>query len=279
MLLAACSSAPLDPDWQQRSAVVVELRGFDPPTQLPAGFDEPDAEGLIGIGDFVVFGLRLDRRGVKRDWFLHVAVEAIEVSPWTYRDGKPRHDVVVDCHVLDGASLDVGREQLRLRLEFLRRGLARACRGEGERIGQGFLSKGPDDWSERFRALVALNELLVVVRKSDALSGILWEVVDAPSLWSVLGNLGARVTQLYDFDNARPAAAVSLGPTMVPAWQLPVELRVNDAPALRSLVVVTDADSPWSLCAGVVAISAAHPTDPDVTFAMRLLAARRGRSL
>lgn len=58
-------------------------------------------------------------------------------------------------------------------------------------------------------------------------------------------------------------------------FELPVQLTVNRVPALRCKFFVTEPKSPLNLCAGVVAVTAWHPRDPDTELRMRLLAARR----
>jgi hypothetical protein len=191
--------------------------------------------------------------------------------------------VRVGAEVYDRAGAQLGRDELVLSARQLERGLARACRGEQAQPATP-ASNAPGElfapMPERIEATLALHTLLAVVRKSKLLYGVLYEVIDKPSLWSVITHFGVRVSTLDHFDQARPAAPFTLGSgagaVEVPAWEAPLELRLNGAPALRSIVTVVDPVSPLILCTGVVALRAFRPSDPKVTFTLRLLAARRG---
>lgn len=275
-LVAACASGELDPQWATREREVVAASAFVATMDLPAGFDAL-APGIgVTVGDAVLFGLRLQRGEQVRDWFLHVAVEAIEPVSWTYEDGKPRELVRVRSAVHAGDGELLGAEMLKLERDFLERGLARACRGEGVKPAKGMLNRGPEDWPERFRAHLALTQLLAIARKSPILRPLLYEVVDMPSLWSVITHLGARMSMRAHFDDVRVVAGERFDDVDVPAWSLPHELLINGDPALHNHILVTDPHSPLALCAGIVAITSVHPTDPSRVFTMRLVAARRG---
>ncbi len=273
---AGCASGAVDPQWATRERGVVAASAFVATPELPKGFDAL-APGIgIAVGDEVLFGLRLQRGDEVRDWFLHVVVEGIEPVSWTYEDGKLRELVRVRSAVHAGDGEPLGAETLKLERDFLERGLARACRGEGRQRGNLLENRGPEDWPESFRAQVALGQLLAIARKSPILRPLLYEVVDMPSLWSVITHFGARMSMRAHFDDVRAVAGERLGDAGVPAWSLPHELLINGDPALHNHILVTDPHSPLALCAGIVAITSVHPTDPSRVFTMRLVAARRG---
>ncbi|HEX5050298.1 MAG TPA: hypothetical protein VFZ65_00870 [Planctomycetota bacterium] len=275
LAVAGCASGELDPQWAAREPVVAVPASFSTTPELPAGFDGLRPDLGIEAGDEVLFGLRLDVGETRRDWFLRVAVESIDPSGAVYRNGRSHDLVHVVATVHDGAGELLGTEHLVLGRDHLERGLSRACRGEGLREGKGLFAEGPEDWPESFRATVALGQLLGVVRRSAILRGLLYEVVDPPSIWSVVLHLGVSMSTRAYFDEAGPADAVAVGDRTVPVWSLPHELLVNGDPALRSHILVTDPHSPLALCAGIVAITSVHPTDATRSFTMRLLSARR----
>ncbi len=273
---AGCASGALDPQWATREHEVVAASAFVAAADLPRGFDALAPGVGVAVGDAVLFGLRLQTGEQVRNWFLHVAVEAIEPVSWTYEDGKARELVRVRSAVHTGDGELLGAETLKLQRDFLERGLARACRGEGEQRGKGMLNRGPEDWPETFRAQLALSQLLAIARKSPILRPLLYEVVDMPSLWSVITHLGARMSMRAHFDDVRVVEGEGIGDAAVPAWSLPHELLINGDPALQNHILVTDPHSPLALCAGILAITSVHPTDPSRVFTMRLVAARRG---
>lgn len=269
-----CASGTVDSQWATREHDVVAASTFAATADLPAGFDAR-APGIgVAVGDEVLFGLRLKREHDVRDWLLHIAVEGLEPVSWTYEDGKARELVRVRSAVHAGDGALLGAETLKLERDFLERGLARACRGEG--IGKTLENRGPEDWPETVRAQIALSQFLAIARKSPILRPLLYEVVDMPSLWSVITHFGARMSMRAHFDDVRVVAGERLGDAAVPAWSLPHELLINGDPALHNHILVTDPHSPLALCAGIVAITSVHPTDPSRAFTMRLVAARRG---
>jgi hypothetical protein len=57
-----------------------------------------------------------------------------------------------------------------------------------------------------------------------------------------------------------------------------VELQLNDVPALRSKLLVTEPRSPLNLSAGILVVDAFQPSDPSARVTIRVLAARRAPS-
>jgi hypothetical protein len=115
-----------------------------------------------------------------------------------------------------------------------------------------------------------------VVQDDPVLSPLLWQVVDKPSLWSLVQNFGAHVLVQPQFREARRV------PSPVPAagarvHRVPMTLSVNDAEALQTELLVRPSVPPFALCGGIVAATAWHPRHRDRAFTMVLLAARRGR--
>ncbi len=278
VLLVGCAATPADPDWRRGQTAVADAAAFRVPSSLRSGFDALVPAQVVSRGDALLYGLRLERDATCREWFLQVQAAGIEQAPWKYRDGKQHLRGRVRAQLFDAASVELGAEELQVECEYLERGLAGACRGEGVQEEQAVPFSGSEAWPESFRAAVALGQFLALIRKSPLLQSLLWQVVDPPSVFSVLGHLGAEVTQRHFFAEAHSGPVVQLGDASAPTWSVPVELYVNGTAALRSHVVVTDPSAPLALGAGIVAVTACHPTKPNRTFTMRLLAAHMGRS-
>jgi hypothetical protein len=254
-------------------AAAAEAAGFAVPAALELGFDGKVAGGRIAAGDRVLFGVRLDRDGEVEVRFVQVEVVGVEVQEWELPfalagDGSAAPAVGqmpfarVHATVRDADGRQLGDDTVLLHALELEHGLVAACRGDG-----------PD---ESRRAINALRDVLRVARGSPALRALLWQVVDVPSLFSVIWHFGVKVSLAENFAGSRSGGPLALGEARVPTWEAPLELRLNGAPALRCRVLVTDPDAPWALCAGVVAIQAASPSHPQRTVTMRLHGARRG---
>jgi hypothetical protein len=282
---------------------------FPGASAMLAGFDAPVADGEWRVGDEVLLGLRLARDGACRHWLLHLRLaEPLAREPgadsaplppvaWPLRvNGVDTVVASAACRVhatvadADGAAL--GRCEPLLPRDLLAAGFADACRLVGARRAQraeaGASGRdegaGGGDGGDAFyrgvdvqplaRATVAAVALLQVVQEDGVLAPLLWEVVERPSLWSVVTSLGVRALLRPRFHDAEPtpspvAAAGS-------AWRVPMTLLVNDDPALLTELYVVPSAPPFALCGGIVAAMARHPTDPSLELSLVLLAARRG---
>ena len=117
--------------------------------------------------------------------------------------------------------------------------------------------------------------MLKVIRDSDVLFDVLLEVIDKPSVLSVIVNFGVRVSVRHRFDKAQALAPVAVGGREFPVYELPVELQLNGVPALRSKLLVTEPRSPLNLSAGILGMDAFQPSDPSARVSIRVVAARR----
>jgi hypothetical protein len=204
--------------------------------------------------------------------------------------------------VMDEHGTAIGRSEPLLPRDFLAHGFARACELVGERRaalaattpaaggepGDPNASAdggdGGTDGDDGFyrgldvqpfaRATVAAVALLQVVQEDDVLAPLLWQVVEAPSVWSVLTGLGVRVMLRPRFHAAETMPSPAQPDRA--CWRVPMRLFVNDSLALLCDVCAVPSAPPFALCGGIVAALARHPTDPGVAFSLVLLGARRG---
>ncbi len=266
------------------------------------GFDAADVEGEWRAGDEVLFGLRLRRATGDRHWLLHVrltepvalarvgeqgaVLDPVPPIDWTLRvNGEPQRFRSASCRVLatvhDADGNVLGRSEPLLPREFLARGFGEACalvqqqrrvvrRAHDETVFYQDLDVRP--FAE---ATVAAMAMLQVVQDDEVLAPLLWEVIEKPSVWSVVKNLGAKVVVRPRFHAAvetRSPVAVAVAR----AWRVPLALVVNEQPALATELLVVPSCVPFALAAGIVGALAKSPLHTDIEFSMLLLAARRG---
>lgn len=279
-LLGCAAGPPPDPGWDVRPAAAAGAATFAGYQQLLDGFDPATTASDMRAGDQVLYGLRLEKRGRVRTRF--VLVEALDPQHKRYVDKLDgvHHTLLARVRVLDADMNELGRDEVLIWRHRLVRGLARACRGETPAPGPAatpatgvqavFAGWRP---TERQLAHLSLRSMLRIVRESAVLRDVFWQVLDPPSLFSVIREFGIKVRLRSNFD--RSTAVDNLAPWAGTTYELPVELEVNDQPALRCKFFVTDPDSPLNLCAGVLAITAWHPRQPATRLQLRLLAARR----
>ncbi len=296
-LLAACVGP-------STAALAVAVPTFGAHSDFPggpailAGFDRAQAGAEWRAGDEVLFGLQLQRDGVSRHWLLHVrlteplAIARVgeEVGPgttwvaptaWTLRvNGEARTFHSRCCRVLatvlDAEGKVLGRTEPLLPRDFLAGGFARACDAlDAIRLGHPRRRIRSSDGDPFAAATVTAIALLGIVQDDPVLAPLLWQVIDKPSVWSVVQNLGARVLVEPGFQDT------VVVPSPVPATgaqvhAVPLGLSVNGVEALAAELLVRPSPPPFGLCGGIVAATANHPRHRDRAFSMVLLAARRG---
>ncbi len=297
LALAACRASPAPEvalDGADRPAPAAD---FPAPARLLQGFDPRADDRAWRAGDEALYGLRVLRDGDVRHWLLRLEVlepepaddagRALGAVDWELRiNGALQRFASRRCRVratvMDERGDVLGETSPLLPRDFLARGIADACalvHGDGRRWRKAPAAGGADagrlDVRPLAEATVSAVALLQIVQHDDVLSPLLWEVVERPSLWSVVKNLGAKVVLRPRFQAVRKAASPVPG-VPVATWRLPISLYVNDEPALHVDLFVADPSPPFALGGGVLGATARHPTRPDLEFSLRLLSARRG---
>jgi len=312
-LAAACNTIQPQPP-PVNGAMTVDL----PKTEFPgantmaAGFDERIADQSWEMDDEVVFALRL-RRGEQVDrWLLRLSVMlgerltgSLDSEPltkgiglweemsWTYTitDHGERRDAQVKSKLLpvvatvcDEQGRKLTTSVVKLPVRLLGRGVlpaidcalaatqaqAQATPGEPARE----VSLQP-----LVEATIGLMSLLNVVQEDDALADYFWQVVEKPSLWSIITGFGVKATFSMGFEKSVPAASLPPDlPAANRAFVVPMQIDVNGSPALFLELTATDAARPYSLCGGIVGGVARHPTKADYALELQLIAARLGKA-
>lgn len=300
--LLGCSIAPLPvvpPD--PATAPALTLSEFPGAT---IGFDDRSDDPSWQGNDEVLFALRLRKGDEVHRWLLRLEVmlgerlvaridndnehdiELWGTQTWTWtstREGVTRHltatskmlPILVTVGDEHGTELD--RSVVRLPANLLGRGVLPAVELA---LHEEATTEPVDDDALRpmVEAMIAMMALLNVVQQDDALAEYFWQVVERPSVWSVVTSLGVRATLSMPFEQSLPATRLPAElPAADSAYVVPLRIDVNGSPALLADVVATDARRPYALCGGMVAAIARHPSNPHITFELQLLSARLGK--
>ncbi|MBL9077033.1 MAG: hypothetical protein JNL08_05995 [Planctomycetes bacterium] len=303
-IAAACSTAPaplVAPD----PTVLPTLTAAEFPGAGALRFDERHDDASWHGDDAVVFALRLRKGEIVHRWLLRLEVllgeELVarvdggdskirlwENRTWQYsvmKNGQeePRElrsrVMPVTVTVSDEHGKPLTRSMVRLPTRLLGGGLLPAIDLTRELVAQGrsTVDAGDTDIEPVVAAIVGTLALLNVVQEDDALAEYFWQVVEKPSVWSILTGLGVRATMSMEFEHSVPAPRLPAGlPAVDRAFLVPLRIDVNGSPALLADVVAVDARRPYALCGGMVAAVARHPSNPDITFELQLLGAERG---
>jgi hypothetical protein len=295
--LAACQAPATAELAVATPSAAIDLADFPAPRHLLRGFDERQPEGPFRVGDEVLLGLRLRKALEVRNWLLQLRVleataldasgQPVKPVTWSLRiNGELQQFASQVCRVevivMDEYGLELGRSQPCLPSDFLSHGMAAACRFVQARRDQ------PSGWRRRrgrdfdrqadlrplAEATVAAVALLQVVQEDSVLAPILWQIIEKPSIWSVVANMGAKVMLRPSFHLVSRAES-PVPKLREPAWHLPLALEVNQQPALNVDLLITDATPPFSLAGGLLGATASHPTDATRELSLLLLSARR----
>lgn len=306
---ATASLAPRHPPALSAPLAMVDFPGA---ARVLAGIDAASDDDEWAVGDQLLFGLQLSKAGETRRWLMRLQVRRarldkqigkvhtsdgrdfppIEFDANSYTmmsytapvDGETRSfervslALPVAVTIFDADGSELGASEVLLPTEVLREGLLDAV---AIARAHPALATGESATPEQLRQLVdsymSLISLLNVVKEDSVLAQYFWQVVEKPSLWSALTHFGIDVSIDIQLQNSVAARAM---PPLLPASEraviVPVRIDVNGSPALSVDVLATDPRRPFSLCGGMVAASAHHPSDPSLHFDVQVLAARLG---
>lgn len=303
LLLTACSAIPIElraPD--PRVATSLRLSEFPGAYALLHEFDTRRGDTEWQEGDSVLFGLRLRKGEDTHRWLLRLAVVGEKISGyldtdtdvaileerrWSYTaiigDDKQQIPIesgmrLIGVSVHDEHGKQLGTSLVKLPADLMSRGLLPGieCALAHQNAGGDFQSFATAaDVRPMAEGLISLIALLDVVQNDSVLEDYFWQVVQKPSIWSVIAEFGVRATLTASLEKSVPVPNLPLHlPPTERAFAMPLRVDVNDNPALLADVIAVSAQRPFGLCGGIVAASARHPTDPSLTFDVQLLAAR-----
>ena len=136
------------------------------------------------------------------------------------------------------------------------------------------LSQSEVDFDSSIGSTCLLFTLQQLGKDDSTLHSLLFSVVDAPSILSVVMNLGVEVVISSLLGSEGPTLAV--GERTVPTRVLPVQIEVNGDCALVAHLVCCESQLPAAIAGGVLGAVARHPSEPARIAVLRLLAIRRG---
>lgn len=103
---------------------------------------------------------------------------------------------------------------------------------------------------------------------------LLLRIAKQPSWWSVLTNRGVSVGIQPTPDDSDQPVTIRLGNQMFDGVRTPMQIIVNDKPAVFLDVYAAPIRGPLGVTNGIVLIEARHPTDPDRRATLRLAGTR-----
>jgi hypothetical protein len=131
------------------------------------------------------------------------------------------------------------------------------------------------------RALIgsdlALNSYADLVMETPGIDALFYKVVDLPSAWSLVRNVGIHVNLIIARKDMEPVepATWNLAP-QTPCYTYPIALKINDQPGMMVTFVVAPPHPPLLECGGIVAFLAEKPNDKETYMLLQIISARNG---
>ena len=132
----------------------------------------------------------------------------------------------------------------------------------------------PEEERLTFSVYFALRTFLEAARAIPGNQHVLEQVIRKPSVWSVVRHFGVDTTFSYAWEDVE-VAPEGTAAVQQPVYLLPVLLSLNDTPAVKANLAVSEPRPPLQAGAGILAICAEHPTATDRRLFIRMLSASR----
>ena len=132
----------------------------------------------------------------------------------------------------------------------------------------------PEEERLTFSVYFALRTFFGAASEIPGNQHVLEQVIQKPSVWSVIRHLGV-VVRLNSDDESVQVAPEGKAAVQQPVYLLPVLLAMNDTPAVKANLAVSEPLPPLQASAGILAICAEHPKAADRRLFIRMLSARR----
>ncbi len=294
---AACSSPPIVQPPPASVFAPLPLAEFPGAVKVLDGFDERSSDPAWRAHDQTLFAMQLEKDGEVVRWLLHIdatvgarmtfgtdsrgAMTITGQQTWSYQlreaDGSVRDCAIVsqlasvEVRVMDANGTVLTKASVNLPYETLGRGLLHAIDSATANGGAG--TPGEEGTRVQLEAFLAIFALLDILRNDEALADYFWQVVDKPSLWSVITNFGISTSIQLPFAQSVAASLPAPVPPVERAFAVPLRIDVNGSPALFVDLLAAAPDRPYAISGGIIAAAARHPTRPDTTFRVQLLAA------
>jgi hypothetical protein len=188
--------------------------------------------------------------------------------------------------ILDKGYLGIGLEQAAVAVSRLKRAKARGslwfrstpfsdAEIQHNRKSLGDIQLSAEEERALGGSCPALMSYLNIVQHTESLKDILFQLVDLPSVWSVVRHGGVNANLSIQQDHLGPADATMWGlPDPRPLYDMPILIELNKQPALKVTLTVTTPVPPLLACGGIVGFLAERPGDKETYLAVRVISAR-----
>lgn len=134
----------------------------------------------------------------------------------------------------------------------------------------------PDERRALVAGFPALMSYFNAVGETPDLDGIMWKVVNLPSMWSIVQHVGVTAQigmKLNKVDPITLPAGWKL-PAGSNVFTLPIFIQLNHQPALNAVLFVTDPHPSFLTCGGIIGFLAWNPVNDEDYVTLRVISTR-----
>lgn len=136
----------------------------------------------------------------------------------------------------------------------------------------------PDEERALSGMIPALLSYSDIAQQTGGVNDIFLRIVDIPSVWSVVWNVGVQPSMEVQSDRVAPADPAIWGlPPHAPVFYFPMLLHLNNDDDFNVTLVVTAPRPPLLTCGGVVGLLAEKAGKKDTYLTLRIISARSSR--
>lgn len=132
----------------------------------------------------------------------------------------------------------------------------------------------PEEERLTFSVYFALRTFFGAAMEIPGNQHVLEQVIKKPSVWSVVSQFGVNTEFKYNWQEVQ-VAPEGKAAVQQPVYLLSVLLSLNNTPAVKANLAVSEPRPPLQASAGILAICAEHPTAADRRLFIRVLSAGR----
>ena len=131
--------------------------------------------------------------------------------------------------------------------------------------------------TELMKSIAAAISFLQIAQGDPVLSKVFWQVIEKPSLLSMLRHRGVNLNMTFGPDAPhRVVSDLPRGLEGRPVFALPFEIELNGKIAMTGEIWSTEPTPPLHVVAGIVRVEGRHPGDPSRVMSLELRGARHG---
>ena len=262
LVASACGSAPEASVPVDLLAQLHESRPIAVPRRIrlePGLHAESNVQ--VRARDAAIYSIRLATPGRARTWFLRLfamrnypkALGTIKLSTGQVFETRGALDTRIELYDARGKLLSASTEAISNEGHSL--GLVALCeRGirRGRELRANPRSPEPSPTRAGTLAFWALETMMRIAQNNKTLAPVMLEVVEKPSLISILTNLGVTVIISLELEHTRRVGD---------SFDVPFTIRANGQVALRGSIRARKTSRSLALVAGITSIAGAHPND------------------